>query len=267
MSRPVARLAFFAAVATLPGCDLLAVMDHLCLSSVLEAADISPDELTGADADARLAEALDIATDVLGELPVIDCDAEASFEGLLADLGDEGGTLVHAWSPGDVAEQTGNLVEQGMDRGGEVALLIDTTGSMHDDTRALRKNIDRVLAEVEEKGGTVSVAFFGDNQSCDSDWYQRNKGGLLDPGDDRIVNAARNWEGGLTGGCDWQESLYDGVWKTANELDWRSRDRRIIVITDAEAHDVKTNHSEDEVMALLDQQNIVLDTVLVGLAF
>jgi hypothetical protein len=261
------RLAVLASVALLPGCDLLKVMDHLCLSRVLEVAEVDAEALKGVDADARLEEAIEIAADVLGELPVLDCDAEASFDALLGDLGDEGGVLVHAWQAEDVSEQAGQLVEQGVGRGGEVALVIDTTGSMHDDTRALRDNIDRVLVEVEKKGGTISVVFFGDNQQCDSDWYKRNRGGLLDPSDDRIVKAASNWEGGLTGGCDWQESMYDAVWKTANELEWQSDDRRIIVITDADPHDSKTNHTQSDVEDMLSQNDIVLDTILVGLVF
>jgi len=261
------RLVVLSPVVLLPGCDLLKVMEHACLSRVLEVAELDADALKGVDADARLEEALEVAADVLGELPVLDCDAEASFDALLGDLGDEGGVLVHAWQAEDVSEQAGQLVEQGVGRGGEVALVIDTTGSMHDDTRALRENIDRVLSEVEQKGGTISVVFFGDNQQCDADWYTRNKGGLIDPNDDRIVRAARSWEGALTGGCDWQESMYDAVWKTANELDWQSDDRSIIVITDADPHEDKTNHTQAEVRDMLSKNDIVLDTILVGLVF
>lgn len=252
----------------LTGCELLELREHLCLSRVLEVAELGEDALAGTDADARLEEALTTATSVLGELPVMDCEAGDSFAGLLdAGGGDRGGTLVQAWTADDVADQAGQLVDDNVGRGGEVALVIDTTGSMHDDTRALRSNIDAVLDEVERKNGTISVAFYGDNQGCDADWYQRNSGGLLPADDPRIVEAAGNWEGALTGGCDWQESLYDAVWKTANGLDWQSKDRTIIVITDAEAHDEKTNHSEAELQALLKQQDIVLDTILVGVAF
>lgn len=266
--RVVARLVLLGTVLALPGCDLLALSDFMCLSRVLEVADIAEGELKGADADARLKEALRLAEDVLGELPVMDCEAEASFEGLMSAVGDrDGGTLVHAWSADQVADEAGQLIQDGVGRGGEVALLIDTTGSMHDDTRQLRENIDLVLDEVADKNARISVAFFGDNQSCDQEWYRRNKGGLLPHDDDRIKKAAGSWEGALTGGCDWQESLYDAVWKTANELDWQDRDRRIIVITDAEAHDLKTNHSEADVRELLEQQGIVLDTILVGVGF
>jgi hypothetical protein len=266
MSRTLAtRLCLLTCAATLPGCDLSALTDFMCLSRVLDLADLDVDELKGADADARLAEALSLAKEVLGELPVMDCEAEESFGGLLDATG---GTLVNAWSPEDVADQTGQLIDDGVARGGEVALLIDTTGSMQDDTMALRRNIDAVLAEVEQKDARISVAFFGDNQNCDGqDWYHRNKGGLLSPDDDRIVKAAGNWEGALTGGCYWQESMYDAIWKTADELAWQSDDRTIIVITDAEAHEDKTNHSESEVSGMLKQEGIVLDTILVGIGF
>jgi len=259
------RLALVTAVVSLPGCDLLALTDYLCLSQVLDIADLDVDELKGADADARIKEALLLAEDVRGELPVMDCEAADSYSELLAA---GGGTLVNAWSSGDVADEAGQLIDDGVARGGEVALVIDTTGSMQDDTLQLRRNIDRVLAEVEQKNARISVAFFGDNQSCDGqEWYHRNKGGLLSPDDDRIVKAAGNWEGALTGGCDWQESLYDAVWKTGTELEWESDDRTIIVITDAEAHETKTNHSESEVVGMLKQQGIVLDTILVGISF
>lgn len=260
-----ARFALITAIVSLPGCDLLALTDYMCLSRVLDLADLDADELKGADADARLEEALFLAKDVMGELPVMDCDAADSYSELM-DAG--GGTLVNAWLSDDVANEAGQLIDDGVARGGEVALVIDTTGSMHDDTLALRRNIDRVLAEVEQKNARISVAFFGDNQSCDDqDWYHRNKGGLLSPDDDRIVKAAGNWEGALTGGCDWQESLFDAVWKTGTELEWESDDRTIIVITDAEAHQTKTHHTESEVMGMLNQEGIVLDTILVGVRF
>ena len=48
MSRTLAtRLALVTAVATLPGCDLMALTDYLCLSRVLEIADLDADN--GAD--------------------------------------------------------------------------------------------------------------------------------------------------------------------------------------------------------------------------
>lgn len=267
MSVSVVRSAFLVSLLSLPACDMMAVKDYTCLSKVLDVAGVGIDELKGVDADARLAEALLIAEDVLGDIPVMDCDAEESLVGLLDTSVTRGGSLVHAYQAQDVPAQVSTLVQDGVGRGGEVALVIDTTGSMQDDTRELRAEIDRVLAEVEQKGATVSVAFFGDNQGCDADWYHRNPGGLLPPDDRRIQTAANNWEDALTGGCDWQESLYDAVWKTASELDWQSNDRTIIVITDADPHDEKTNHSEDEVKGLLKQQDIAINTVLVGLAF
>jgi formylmethanofuran dehydrogenase subunit E-like metal-binding protein len=61
--------------------------------------------------------------------------------------------------------------------------------------------------------------------------------------------------------------MYDAIWKTADELAWQSDERTIIVITDAEAHDKKTNHSESDVRGMLKEEGIVLDTILVGIGF
>ena len=154
-------------------------------------------------------------------------------------------------------------------QGMEVAILLDTTCSMRDDQAAVNRALDEILSNVEAQDGTVSMASFGDNWGCDDPWYSRNAGGFLDPSSDSALVGDQLMSGmRQTDGCDWPESLYDGVWKTADELPWSASNRLLIAITDAAPLEPPyTNHTASQVVDKLVEREIVLSTILVGVSY
>jgi len=290
------RITPFLLVGALPclsACATLgAAMDIICLDDALTASGYSRDDLETVDLDGDgrpdgddvMKEVLALAAVTLGDGPVLDCaarDAGTSFsDAVIADAGLEiaepglpdkarPGVVVEAGSPGELPDKVEEVVQQGPGKGADVVVLIDTTGSMWDDTEAVVKHLKDIRAVVTNKGGRMAVAWYGDNMGCDDPWYGRNSSGLVDPQDtelQRFADAAL--EDGLSGGCDWPESMYDAIYRTADELNWESADRSIVVITDADAlTGDRTNHSQDAVSALLDQKRIALDLIYTAVTY
>ncbi len=275
-------------VALAPSCSLLEEVaemlgdgNKICLDEVLGYAGLE----RGAIDDDLLAITLAASADVLGELPVKDCQARSKSDGLVKKISDGGGAttptdpdlpekardgqVVEADGPQDLPDKLDEVVDQGPGQDADVAVLIDTTGSMWDDLDAIVTNLDDILATVESKGGRVAIAWYGDNMSCDAPWYGINPSGLLDPTDPEVTDFADDTlNNGLSGGCDWPESMYDAIVETANSLNWESADRTIVVITDAEAlTGDKTNYSEDDVAIILDEHKIALDLILTAVTY
>jgi hypothetical protein len=262
-------------VATLPSCALLDGLlgdgTRVCLDEVLDHAKLDRADLD----DARLADALSMAAKLIGELPVLDCRALDASEGLLDTVtkGKDGevrdGQIVEANNPQEVPDKLDEVLQDGPGRDADVAVLIDTTGSMWDDLDEVVARLDEIRETVESKNGRLAIAWYGDNQGCDQPWYGINSSGLLPANDPQIDSfASDTLDNGLSGGCDWPESMYDAIAKTAEGLDWVSGDRSIVVITDAEPlTGSKTDHSEQDVADILEQHKIALDLVLTAITY
>ena len=72
----------------------------------------------------------------------------------------------------------------------EVAILIDTTGSMRDD-QAVEKAVADIIAEVKENKGYLAMASYGDNWGCDEPSVRNQLGGLLDVNDSGASRTSR----------------------------------------------------------------------------
>ena len=163
-------------------------------------------------------------------------------------------------------------IQDNSSEGMEVAILIDTTGSMRDDQEAVEKAVADIIADVKENEGYLAMASYGDNQGCDEpEWYAINPGGLLNVNETGSIMVTESaLKAGLieTGGCNWPESMYDAVWETATRLDWKGDNRRIVAITDARPLEPPyTNHTSEEVSEKLSELGVTLDTMLVGIVF
>lgn len=272
----------------LTGCDkvLNALADaadgEMCLSSLLDLADLTRDDISGPGADELLMAALEAQKEVIGEAFVVDCDARDSLaslsgsSGSAADGEGEAPPRTAETSTVGSADQVGGAILDAVQSGGsdgmEVAILLDTTGSMRDDTEAVQAAVADIIAEVKSNNGHIAMASFGDNQGCDDPaWFAINPGGLIDLGASTSLLSTEDdlWAGVVdTHGCDWPESLYDAVWETAGRLDWKSKNRRIIAITDAPPLEPpKSEHTPEEVGGRLTDLGISLDTVLVGISY
>jgi hypothetical protein len=253
-------------VISLSGCELLKGIfggEPVCLDELLALGGFTREDLDEAGADEIVADVLAAQEAVLGKSIVKDCNAEDA----LSALSDGGSITVDG--AGDLGDTIIDLVQDKGGQGMEVAILLDTTCSMRDDQAAVNRALDEILSNVEAQDGTVSMASFGDNWGCDDPWYSRNAGGFLDPSSDSALVGDQLMSGmRQTDGCDWPESLYDGVWKTADELPWSASNRLLIAITDAAPLEPPyTNHTASQVVDKLVEREIVLSTILVGVSY
>jgi len=270
----------------LSGCDALKDLadGEMCLNTLLDMAGLTRDDLEDSGADEILAEALAAQEDVLGTSIVVDCQAQESVSAISdASAGaapPDGGSGEEPPRDPETTEigssdQVGGAVLEAVQSGGsegmEVAILLDTTGSMRDDEESVRAAIEDIITEVENNNGFIALASYGD-LNCDDPWYGINEGGLIDLSADGGVMATTKDDlfSGIvqTYGCDWPESLYGGIWETADRLDWKSQNRRIIAITDATPLEPpKTTYSAEMVADKLTELGISLDTILVGISY
>lgn len=231
--------------------------EPVCLDDFLVSVGLERDGLD----DEALLGAL-VANLIAGESVISDCRARSDLE----QLSPSGGSARFAGSASELGGTLVDAINEGAEAGMEVAVIIDATGSMSDDREAVKSNFDRVLDEVRQRNGKLSVAFYKDNSSCDSDWYTRNRGGLVDADVDELTSFLAG--GSVGGGCDWPESAVDAVFKTADELGWSGDQRKIILITDASMlPDERSNHSRAETRALLEDLGVEFEPILVGIAF
>ncbi|MAY80680.1 MAG: hypothetical protein CL930_07830 [Deltaproteobacteria bacterium] len=266
------------ALTSLAGCDAISKAleeGGICLDDLLEMADLTREDLEASDADELVESAMVAQEEVLGVSIVKDCRAEEGMDSLVADSSGGGGEespregeSVSVGSAGQLGGTIVDMVDSAASDGMEVAILLDTTCSMRDDEAAVDAALEEIIQSVQDNNGLISLASYGDNQGCDDPWYARNDGDLIDPSANTMVADSLLTGIVRTGGCDWPESLYDGIYKTADELPWASANRRIIAITDATALEPpRTNHSQEDVTALLESKSISLDTILVGVSY
>jgi hypothetical protein len=282
-----------AALPLLSSCSALSKLSaYICLDEALEAAgytreDLETVDLDGdgvADGDDLLKEVIETSRAVLGDSAIIDCTArddgaslvEDISEGVGASPDEEGlpdkaheGDVVEVENPDELPDKVADQIEENPGENPDVSLLIDTTGSMWDDAQIIADSFEEIRQAVEDKGGRLSVSWYGDNQSCDDPWFGQNDSGLMDPMDAELNRFVNNiLDEGLTGGCDWPESMYDGLYEVGEGLNWESPVRQIIVITDAPALEPpKTNHTREEVVELMDRKRITVDIVYTAVTY
>lgn len=250
---------------------------YWCLDELLEMAGLTREDL-GDEADTIIADALAAQEELLGTSYVVDCEAQDKNAGLTEGGGSSGGGDVpeaeegeNLTAPGaqDVPDRIGEIQDGRGGDGEDVAILLDATGSMYDDQQAVAENIDSIMADVADNNGRLAIAWYKDDMGCDDPWYEANASGLVDmSGDTSEIEAFINAVP-VSGGCDWPESLYDGVWETATTLNWESSTKRmIIIITDAPALEGDlTNHTQAQVNDKTAELGITVHTITVGIAY
>ncbi|MDP8223826.1 MAG: hypothetical protein P9L99_10740 [Candidatus Lernaella stagnicola] len=252
---------------------------EVCLNDLLEYVGLTRDDL-GEAADEAMEELLAAQEDVLGAAYIIDCQAKEKAEDLSDPTGDpptdegappaEEGENRTADSAGDVPGQIRDIIDERGGNGSDTAILLDATGSMWDDQAAVSSEFNGIIAEVQSQNGNLAIAWYKD-RDCDNPWYDVNSAGLLPMADAGNRSEITGYFDSINvvGGCDWPESLYDGVWETATGLAWTSTTARmIIVITDADAlTPPRSTHSEAETQAKLAEEGITLHTIFVPITF
>ncbi|MDA3901721.1 MAG: VWA domain-containing protein [Spirochaetes bacterium] len=142
-----------------------------------------------------------------------------------------GGTITEAKDAEDLPVQISQVIQKHAQEqvGAEIMLLIDKTASMRDDIDAVVSGLSLIIDELPVEA-RLGLATYGDKNVDGSDWYTF-KDFTMDH--DSIIDELNIIE--TTGGGDWPESVYDGIYSTIEKASWGGYAplRMIICIGDA----------------------------------
>ncbi len=254
-------------VLVLGGCDIKLPFgdtggDGMCLDEFLELMAMDRDVLEEAAAERGIStgELLDEVID--GGLGVADVLFDCSASDALDELGDEtGGAFVQVDSVDELVSTLVSVTEQDQDKSQDIAFMVDATGSMSNDIEGVRERLDDILESLDASDDRVTMAWYRDKH-VDSPWYRRNGRGLTDPGSSQLRNFLADID--AKGGGDLPESLYDGAWKTLDEVEWEADRRVLVIITDAGPTTLDSYTAED-VVRRASEQSVEIVPILVGL--
>lgn len=139
----------------------------------------------------------------------------------------------------------------------DIMLVIDKTSSMSDDIQHIRKGFKLIFRALKKyKGVRLSVATYGDRRLDGDDWYSYS-------------NFEHNFADALnfikkikpTGGGDFPESAYDGVYKAFQEGFWQSNTKRIVILLGDAPSLVGTGskHTAEEIIDLATREKIKMN--------
>ncbi len=118
----------------------------------------------------------------------------------------------------------------------DLALVIDATGSMSDDIKAVRTHLDKIIDQLKSYQESrcdlrVALILYRD-RTPDSSFVVKTNGFSRDLNE--LRNLIQNFSVG--GGGDEPEAVYDAIYAALHELDWRGDLRTALVIGDAPPH-------------------------------
>ncbi|WKN45264.1 vWA domain-containing protein [Tunicatimonas pelagia] len=106
----------------------------------------------------------------------------------------------------------------------DLVFLIDNTGSMSDDIYYIQVNLNAII-DALPTGVRVGVAEYGDNNVDPTNWYESTPltSDLASIKD--YINAIQ-----VSSGGDTPESVYDGLYRTIDEMNWSSSVKKMIIV-------------------------------------
>lgn len=157
-----------------------------------------------------------------------DTGATATFRDLARATGGDLHLLVNSRL---IAGEIANIIRRHAADGADLLILMDKTGSMSDDLAAVKTGLSQIIRGVRtHKDVRLAFALYGDkNVDTAVEWFS-------------YQNFEHNYEAAqafidtmeVTGGGDWEESVYDGFFEANKTGFWRSgRQRMVILIGDA----------------------------------
>ncbi len=147
---------------------------------------------------------------------------------------------------GNVGSLIEDIIRNELIEPADVAILIDNTGSMGDEIDEVNANISGIIAALYPGSRLAGATYNDRNVIKTSAWYDNT---VLTTDYSVVTNFFAQVKN--TGGGGERESTYDGIWETADRLDWFHSKRMIIVIGDAPPH-----YGDKTKYELLDVQQI-----------
>ena len=125
------------------------------------------------------------------------------------------------------------LIDSFATEGADVMFLIDKTGSMMDDIDSIKSGLTSIIAALPSNC-RLGLASYGDLMEDSvwgwggNDWYDFEDLTLNHSNIQALVNSLST-----TGGGDFPESVFDGLYRTIGNASWQAGNKLLIVIGDA----------------------------------
>lgn len=203
------------------------------------------------------------------ELPTLNTVAEAyenvtvkMFSDIAASTGGETYMIDNARF---IVEAVTSIIENYMTAETDLVFLIDKTGSMTDDIQEIRKSINTIIEAIEPfEHARVGFAFYGDKNVDGFNWFH------MMPLTQDLASSKKVMERATTvGGGDGPESVYDGIARTIEEMNWSEGRRRVILlIGDAPALDKpKSDYDLTEIIEMTKAEKVAMNfyPVVIGI--
>lgn len=145
----------------------------------------------------------------------------------------------------------------------DMALVVDTTGSMDDDLRAMRGAASSMLSTAFARTGKtrVAVVYYKD-KTPDCPWVTRIESGFTE---DKGAIASALARAQIGCGGDEPEHVYAAIYKAASGLSWRPEAVKLMVlIGDAPPHEDYTDITRGAAMGKAKSVGIAVTTIIVG---
>ncbi|NJO91006.1 MAG: VWA domain-containing protein [Chloroflexia bacterium] len=171
----------------------------------------------------------------------------------LAEITD--GQMFTVSSNSDIPDTIISLIQNNIPEGSDLVFLIDKSGSMSNDLFYVKQDLNRIIDSLPQNV-RISAAAYSDN-ICEIYWYHSMQRFTKDFDEVRhFINAIY-----AEGGCSAGESVYDAIYKTVSELNWESSTENALIIIGDEPpiRSEYSNHSYDDVVALCQRKNIVIN--------
>lgn len=138
---------------------------------------------------------------------------------------ESGGSLIKIASAQELNGAIKTIISKHAEAHADLLLLVDVTGSMHDDLAELRLGLAEIMTEISRyKGLRLAIATYGDHH-VDSLWFQFHNF-------EKDYSSAGSFIKSLTmnGGGDEPESMYEGYFAACKEFKWKSENKRMVII-------------------------------------
>ncbi|MFK7771766.1 MAG: T9SS type A sorting domain-containing protein [Saprospiraceae bacterium] len=153
-----------------------------------------------------------------------------------------------------VAKEIVEIIESNLLNGSDLMIVIDKTSSMADDIENIKKGLKQILGLLKKyKDIRLSVATYGDKNIDGNLWFEFKN---FESDFSSTMKFIREIE--TTGGGDFPESVYDGIYEAFDKGFWNSNTKRIVVLLgDAPSLDsTKSEHTIDEIIEISTIQKI-----------
>lgn len=153
-----------------------------------------------------------------------------------------------------VAKVVSSIIESNIKKDSDLMIIMDKTGSMSDDINNLKIGLDQILETLKKYDSIrLAVATYGDKNVDKSAWFEFKN---FDTDFEETMEFIENIK--ITGGGDYPESVYDGIYEAFQNDFWRSNSKRMVILLgDAPSLDSSlSDHTIEEIIEIATSDSI-----------